>query len=130
MKLGRMGHGTDIQERIIKELGEENYLDDERFAIAYAEGKSRLKKWGPMKIRAGLRLKRVPNDLVDLALNKLVKEDLKETMMGLLEQHWPRIKGKDLWERKSKAVKFLMGKGYAYGAAMKALETWSQERDE
>ncbi len=130
MKLVRMGQSLAIQEKVIAQLKEERFLDDERFAIAYAEGKSRLKKWGPMKVRAGLSVKRLPPELIELALSHLEESAMQETMIGLLKQHWPRIKGKTPFERKSKAVKFLMGKGYAYGTAMKAFETWSRESDE
>ena len=43
-------HQRDVEE-IISELIEFNFLNEERFALAYSLGKFRIKGWGKIKIR-------------------------------------------------------------------------------
>ena len=46
-------------EQIIAELIEENFLNEQRFASAFARGKFRIKKWGRKKIESKLKFKEV-----------------------------------------------------------------------
>jgi len=82
-------HTTDV-EQIISTLIEENYLDEERFAIHFAGGKFRMKKWGRIKIRYELKQRRVSDycikkaiqsideDQYEAAIDKLVEEKMKD----------------------------------------------------
>ena len=47
-KLVKMGISSDDLEDIIVFLISENFLNEERFAIAYAGGKFRVKHWGKL----------------------------------------------------------------------------------
>ena len=67
-------HQQDV-EQIISELISENFLNEERFAMAYTLGKFRIKAWGKLKIKQGLRLKGVPEKLIAKSLNAIVGED-------------------------------------------------------
>jgi len=53
VKTALCSHGLTIGEadEIIAELISEDYLNEERFARAFARGKFRMKKWGRVKIR-------------------------------------------------------------------------------
>lgn len=48
-KLLKMGISADDTEDVIAFLIAENFLNEERFAIAYAGGKFRVKHWGNSK---------------------------------------------------------------------------------
>ncbi|MFI5141877.1 MAG: regulatory protein RecX, partial [Bacteroidia bacterium] len=58
-KLYDYGLKTDDVENIIAQLVNENFINEERFAIAFAGGKFRIKKWGKVKIKQELKAKRV-----------------------------------------------------------------------
>ncbi|MEQ8925876.1 MAG: RecX family transcriptional regulator, partial [Fulvivirga sp.] len=60
-KLYTYGLYSEDVERILSELITENFINEERFAIAYAGGKFRVKKWGRNKILQGLNQHRVSN---------------------------------------------------------------------
>lgn len=64
-KMLRAGLGRDAIERILEKLKERKFLDEARFARAYARDKARFSGWGIMKIRQGLAAKRIPSDLID-----------------------------------------------------------------
>ena len=63
-------YGHDV-EQIISRLIEENYLNEERFAVAYAGGHSRIKKWGKIKITQALRQKGVSAYCIKKALQSI-----------------------------------------------------------
>ncbi len=52
----------------ISQLIEEDYLNEERFAIAYVGGKFRTKHWGKQKIQYQLRQKQISKYCIDKAL--------------------------------------------------------------
>lgn len=48
---------TEAIESIIATLIADNFINEERFAKAYAGGKFRIKKWGKIKIKMGMKQK-------------------------------------------------------------------------
>jgi len=70
-KLYQWGLHHDDVEDIIAQLITDNFLNEERFAIAYAQGKLRMKGWGKIKIRYHLKNKRVSDPLIKIALRAI-----------------------------------------------------------
>ena len=58
-KLYSFGLNKEEVNEIISTLINENYLNEERFAIQFAGGKFRMKQWGRIKIKMGLKAKKV-----------------------------------------------------------------------
>ena len=54
-KLDEMRMIPEARDRIVAHLIKEGYLNEERFAIAFARGKHRIKKWGRVRIISELR---------------------------------------------------------------------------
>ena len=67
-KLYEWGMVPASVENIIVKLIEGNFLNEERFAKAYARGKFNQKGWGRIKIKQGLKFKKVPDVLIKKAL--------------------------------------------------------------
>lgn len=111
-------------------LKKDNYMNELRFAEAFASGKSRIKHWGPMKIRSAMRMKGVPSKLIDQVLKDLDPEEMTQTIDDLLAKKWPRINAKDAYEKKQKAIRFLAAKGYKISMAYAALERMEKSLDE
>ena len=57
-KLYEWGLWPDAVENIIVKLIGDNFLNEERFAKAYTQGKFKQKGWGKLKIKQGLKLKK------------------------------------------------------------------------
>jgi regulatory protein len=115
-KLKRLGaqEGEIIQ--ILNALIENNFLDDERFAKAYAVGKLRIKHWGVNKIKQGLQLKRIDREIMTKAIQNMYNE---ENYAGILQdvanRKWQELhKEKDPWMRKQKLFRFLASRGFNY----------------
>jgi regulatory protein len=63
-------YGDRLEEMIMK-LIEEDYLNEERFVRAFVSGKTNIKKWGRIKIRAALQQKKVHGRLIDKVLQEI-----------------------------------------------------------
>src|SRR6478736_3420107 len=57
-------------ETLLTQLIEENYLNEERYAIAFAGGKFRMKQWGRVKIKYELKQKQVSEYNIKNALKQ------------------------------------------------------------
>jgi regulatory protein len=104
-------HQNDV-ETIISELIENNFLNEERFASAYSIGKFRIKGWGKIKIRHGLKLKRVPDKLIQKSLQKIDEDDYIKTLRHLLDKKSAVVKEKDPFKRRYKLMQYAASRGF------------------
>lgn len=114
-KLYSFGLGKDQAEEMISELIGENYLNEERFAIAFAGGKFRMKQWGRQKIRYELKQKGVSEYCIKKAIGKIDEEDYEKTFQKLAAEKLRLLKSeKNIFTKKRKLQDYLVGKGYEY----------------
>ena len=111
-KLLDWGMRGDELEEIISELIVNNFLNEERFAKHYASGKFNIKKWGRQKIKQGLKLKGVPDRILQKALYSLDEDDYLKTLQKLAESKQVTLTEKDPLKRKFKLVSYLQGRGF------------------
>lgn len=104
-------HQNDV-EQIISELIEQNFINEERFALAYTLGKFRIKGWGKVKIRQGLKLKRVPDKMIAKAATAIDQEDYIEVLKTLVEKKLATLHKSDTYKVKFLVSRYLMSKGY------------------
>ncbi|SFG89247.1 regulatory protein RecX [Pedobacter insulae] len=99
-------------EEVISELITTNFLNEERFAYAYTSGKFKIKKWGKIKIKQGLKLKKVPDKLIQKALNGIEMDDYLAVLLATAEKKSIALTEKDMLKKKFKLVTYLQGKGF------------------
>ena len=105
-------HRKDVDE-IITLLIEENYLNEERFAIQYAGGKFRIKHWGKNKIKQALKQKQVNDYCIKKALKNIDIADYIKAFEKIAEQRMKTLKDeKNVFAKKRKLQDFLLMKGY------------------
>jgi regulatory protein len=85
----------EITESIIIELINENYLNDERFAMAFASGKFRIKQWGKIKIKMGLRQHKISDYCIKKALESIGDTDYEKALVKVIEKKLNHTKGGD-----------------------------------
>jgi regulatory protein len=78
-------HEREVEE-IISELIQANFLNEERFALAYTMGKFRIKGWGKIKIKQGLKLKRVPDKMIVNSLKTIDYDDYVAKLRSLIDK--------------------------------------------
>jgi regulatory protein len=103
----------DLQaEKIIDRLKSEIFIDDSRFASAFVKDKFRYNKWGKIKINSHLRMKRIPDKLIQEALESIDKEVYLETIKSILATHKKSVKAKNNYDLKAKLLRFGLSKGF------------------
>ncbi|MEX1240145.1 MAG: RecX family transcriptional regulator, partial [Cyclobacteriaceae bacterium] len=78
-------HRTDVDE-MITSLITEGFLNEERFAKAFAGGKFRLKKWGRIKITHALEAKGVSSNCILIGLRELDEDAYVRILRELLKE--------------------------------------------
>lgn len=112
-KLYSFGLNKDEVEEAISKLIEDNYLNEERFAIHFAGGKFRIKQWGKIKIKYELKQKQVSEYCVKKALASIDDEDYIKTFEKLADTKLNGLKGeKNIFIKRKKLQDHLRMKGY------------------
>ena len=113
-KLYSLGLYKDEIESAISVLIEGNYLNEERYAIAFAGGKFRMKQWGKVKIGYELKSKKVSAYNIKLALKSIEEIDYLNTLQALTQKKWESIALEDekLFVKKSKITTYLLQRGF------------------
>jgi regulatory protein len=100
-------------EELMANLVEENYLNEERFAIQFAGGRFRIKHWGKVKIKYELRQKQVSDYCIKKALSSIDEKDYERTLLKLFNEKKKTLKTeKNIFIRKRKISDYLMNKGF------------------
>jgi regulatory protein len=111
-RLYEWGLWPDAVEQIISQLIEGNFLNEDRFAKAYTKGKFNQKAWGRIKIKQGLKLKRVPEILIKKALLTIDTDDYIAALTKLLDRKASTLTEKNHLKRRYKLQQYAMSRGY------------------
>lgn len=114
-------HYNDIQ-KLVDHLVDFRFLDNERFAEAYAQGKFRIKRWGKQKIRVKMKEKRLSDSMISSALDKIDEMEYQQTIEELIASKFRQLKDDHSWENKVKVRRFLLNRGFENELVYKALE--------
>ena len=104
-------HRNEV-EQCISQLISENYLNEQRFAIAYAGGKFRMKEWGRVKIKLALKQKKVSDYCIRKALDEISGKDYKATLSRLLSKKSKEVKEKNPLKKKYKVAQYAISRGF------------------
>lgn len=111
-KLWDLGVRRAEHDEIISTLIVENYLNEERFARAFAGGKFRMKDWGRKKIYYALKEKHVSEYSIKKGMKEIDDEEYKKVLQELAERKYALLKGEQYLVRKKKTIDYLLQKGY------------------
>lgn len=109
IELGLRGDEIDAA---IADLISENFLNEERFARAFAGGKFRTKQWGRKKILQELKQRQVSAYCIKKGMEEIDDEDYDKTLTGLAAKKYASLKGEQYLKRKYKTMQYLLQKGY------------------
>lgn len=111
-KLYDWGLRPNEVEEVLTELIISNFLNEERFALAYVSGKINIKKWGKIKVKQGLKLKKVPDKLLQKALNSIDSDKYLGNLKAIAIKKSSVLTEKNPLKRKYKLVSYLQSKGF------------------
>lgn len=117
--LNRCEGDIDAAEAIVSSLIEEKFVDDLRYASAFAREKAQISGWGTVKIRFALRSKKIDNNTISQALEEIDSERAEEKLQRVLDTKMRSLAGDP--QARLKLIRFALSRGYEYSEVEKYL---------
>jgi regulatory protein len=111
-KLWSMKMYSEEIDQIIVHLIEHNFLNEARFACSFARGKHRIKYWGKIRITNELKMRKIGQNLINLALNEITPEEYIATFEDLAERNWKSIPEKNILKKRKKFCDYMLRRGF------------------
>ena len=111
-KLYEWGLWKDAVESIIAELITNNFINEERFAKAYAGGKFRMKKWGRIKIKIELKRKGLTDYCIRKGLQEIDEDEYIEALKKVIEEKSAKTKDRNPLKRNYTIAKYAISRGF------------------
>ena len=112
--------------RLVEELILDRYVDDARYAQAFAREKASLQGWGPVKIRFQLRAKGVSDAVITAALEEIDESSADARLQRLLAAKARTLEGDPQF--RLKLIQFGLSRGYEYSQVEDALAFLTNKR--
>ena len=117
---GALDGNTESAKEVLSVLVSEKYVDDLRYATAYAREKAMISGWGETKIRYMLSAKRIDRSLIDQALTEIDASKADSRLQKLLENKAKSLKADP--QIRLKLLRFALGRGYQYDDVVRVLQ--------
>lgn len=121
-KLRNYGLSVENIGSVIEELEERRFLDERRYAAAFARDKVKFSAWGRFKIRAALAAKRVKPEIVTEALALIESEEYENAV-----KRAARAKAASLnlssHDDRVKLYRHLLSRGFESDVALNGIKT-------
>ena len=111
-KLYEWGLHRNEVEQAIAQLVSENYLNEQRFANAFAGGRFRMKQWGRIKIKMALQQKKVSERCIQEALNELNEKDYLKSLKKVIADKSRTVKEPNALKKNYKLAQYAMSRGF------------------
>ena len=112
-KLREMRMIPEAIDLIILHLLKHNFLNESRFAQAYARGKFNHKKWGKQRIVRELKFRDISKYNIDLGLKEIEEEDYLQTFNELSEKRFLQLSSENnLQKKRKKFADYLFYRGW------------------
>lgn len=110
-KILKQGFSSEEAEYMVRYLQENKYIDDSRYARAYAVDKVRFSGWGRMKVRMGLRAKGMGDSVISQALEYISQSDYDDALNRVMKAKAKGLDLKDVKDRQ-KLYSHLVSRGF------------------
>lgn len=99
-------------EQCVAELISTGFINEERYAKAFAGGKFRIKKWGKVKIKNELKQKKISEYCINKGLREINDSDYKTALKEILLKKSKELKEKNQYKKMNRLASFALQKGY------------------
>ncbi|ULQ51673.1 regulatory protein RecX [Flavihumibacter fluvii] len=128
-KLYGFGLYKNQVEQLLSQLIEEDYLNEERFAIQFAGGKFRMKSWGRNRIQNELKQRQVSEYCIKKALKEISEEDYRAALEKVAQKKWESLSTAGRQEQIKKTQDYLLYKGYEWPVIQETLKKLGGKAD-
>ena len=103
---------ADAAKRVVDSLVADRYVDDARYASAFAREKASIQGWGPVKIRFQLRSKGISDADIASGMSEIEEPKAARKLESVLAAKYRTLQGDP--QCKLKLLKFALSRGYKY----------------
>lgn len=108
---------------IVAFLLKEKYVDEARYARAFANDKMNFARWGRNKVAFSLRSKAIPADIISSTLDEVFgSEDYDDSINQVLAAKFRTLKYKNRYDAKTKLLRFGAGRGFEFQKMLPVVE--------
>jgi regulatory protein len=111
-KLYGYGLFKDEVEEILSQLITEGFLNEERFAKAFAGGKFRMQKWGRIKIVHELEARGLTPNCINAGLKEIDEQSYLATLRELLNRKSGQTSEENAFVKRDKMARYAIQKGF------------------
>ena len=111
-KLSELGLNSDEADGLLARLITDGYVNEERFAKAFAGGKFRVKKWGRIRIEHALQSHRISSRCIAIGLKEIDEEDYRKVLEKLISVKAATVRVGDSYQKWDAVSRFVIGKGF------------------
>ena len=104
-----------------------NYLNDQRYACAFVNGKFRINKWGKIKIKMALFIKGIDAKLIEIAMEGINQIEYLKTLNDLANNKIQHINAKSEFDLNNKIRRYLLNKGYETELINQVIEAMNRD---
>lgn len=108
-------------EKILEELKKDRFVDNLRYASAYAREKSSIAGWGKMKISHMLSLKGISKDIVNQALSEIDADKASSKLRNVIMTKYKSLASDP--KCREKLLRFALGRGYGWDEAKDLIDS-------
>lgn len=131
LRLMRTWEVTECERQgVLQKLVDQRFIDDRRYAEAYAREKSSLAGWGRRKIALQLRQKGVARDIIVEVLASINGDEQSQRLIDKLSRKMRSTKAASEYELRGKLLRYALSLGYDYDMAIEAIGRVISERAE
>lgn len=99
-------------EKIMLHLFQHDYINETRFAKAYARGKFSIKKWGRNRIVNELKKRKISSYNINKALLEISDDDYQKSFDELAQKRFYQIKETNKYKKRKKLADYLLYRGW------------------
>lgn len=111
-RLVKWGIGSADQRNILASLKRDRYVDDARYAVEFVRDKVLFNRWGRVKIKAALRLKRLDNEIIDEAIDSIDEQDYRQALVEVLQAKARSMDEIESYESRMKLARHAISRGF------------------
>ena len=118
---------TSAAKRVVDSLVADKYVDDARYASAFAREKASIQGWGPVKIRFQLRSKGISDADIASGMSEIEEPKAARKLESVIAAKYRSLK--DDPQCRLKLLKFALSRGYEYGDVAAAVDSVMKGED-
>lgn len=115
-------HSQEVENALV-ELINDNFINEERFAIQLASGKFRIKHWGKVKITQALKIHKISPYCIKKALQQIPDDEYLKSLKQVIDKKRASLGTKLTPLKARKLAHFAQSKGYESDLIWKVLKS-------